>query len=298
MPDFGIFRGFNDKLFGDKLVAGQLPTQLGLIGSKSIGFIGILDLYPNAAIAYSVRKLRASYTGSAIRVRRSSDNAEQNIGFDGSGNLDTTALTSFCSGTDGFVTTWYDQSGNGNNQTQTTATSQPRIVNNGVIDTYLSKPAIFFDGSNDFMINSNVSLASDFSVFVVQDTPNGDGYAILGEQTSNSRFSGISTGANPDILGVSLSTSTSIMNLQNLDTFDGIIQYIRESSNITVNYNGVDASNNPQSNNGSMNFNQIMKRSSFRYSSNTITELIVYLSNKSTDASNIRQNINTYYGIY
>jgi hypothetical protein len=33
MPDFGIMRGFNDKLFGDKLYAGQLPTQLGLIGS-------------------------------------------------------------------------------------------------------------------------------------------------------------------------------------------------------------------------------------------------------------------------
>jgi hypothetical protein len=257
----------------------------------------LLDTYSGAAAAYSLRQLSSAYSGDSIRVRRESDNTEQNIGFVNN-QLDTTSLASFCSSTNGFVTTWYDQSGNGINQTQTTATSQPRIVNNGVIDTYLSKPAIFFDGSNDFMINSNVSLASDFSVFVVQDTPNGDGYAILGEQTSNSRFSGISTGANPDILGVSLSTSTSIMNLQNLDTFDGIIQYIRESSNITVNYNGVDASNNPQSNNGSMNFNQIMKRSSFRYSSNTITELIVYLSNKSTDASNIRQNINTYYGIY
>lgn len=38
MPDFGIFRGFGEKLFGDKLVAGQLPTQLGLIGSESFGF--------------------------------------------------------------------------------------------------------------------------------------------------------------------------------------------------------------------------------------------------------------------
>jgi len=38
MPDFGIFRGFNEKLFGDKLVAGQLPTQLGLIGSEVFGF--------------------------------------------------------------------------------------------------------------------------------------------------------------------------------------------------------------------------------------------------------------------
>jgi hypothetical protein len=38
MPDFGIFRGFNEKLFGNKLYAGQLPTQLGLIGSQDFGF--------------------------------------------------------------------------------------------------------------------------------------------------------------------------------------------------------------------------------------------------------------------
>ena len=29
MPDFGIFRGFSEKSFGDKLFAGQTPTQLG-----------------------------------------------------------------------------------------------------------------------------------------------------------------------------------------------------------------------------------------------------------------------------
>jgi hypothetical protein len=29
MPDFGIMRGFNEKLFGDKLFAGQLPINLG-----------------------------------------------------------------------------------------------------------------------------------------------------------------------------------------------------------------------------------------------------------------------------
>jgi hypothetical protein len=36
MPDFGIFRGFNEKLFGDKMYAGQLPTQLGIIGSEEV----------------------------------------------------------------------------------------------------------------------------------------------------------------------------------------------------------------------------------------------------------------------
>jgi len=58
MPDFGIFRGFNEKLFGDKLVAGQLPTQLGLIGSASFGvdadYQAILDYATTQGYAYQV----------------------------------------------------------------------------------------------------------------------------------------------------------------------------------------------------------------------------------------------------
>ncbi len=53
----------------------------GIVGSQIQSFVGLLDDYPSAAAAYSVRKLRSAYTGSAIRVRRASDNAEQNIGF-------------------------------------------------------------------------------------------------------------------------------------------------------------------------------------------------------------------------
>jgi hypothetical protein len=54
----------------------------------------LLDLFPNAAVAYSLRKLRTAYTGSAIRVRRSSDNTEQDINFVG-GDLDTQSLLDF-----------------------------------------------------------------------------------------------------------------------------------------------------------------------------------------------------------
>jgi len=56
MADFGQFRGFGDKLF-----QGQLPTKLGLIGSIDVNPL-ILDDYPNAAAAYSLRKLRSAYT--------------------------------------------------------------------------------------------------------------------------------------------------------------------------------------------------------------------------------------------
>jgi hypothetical protein len=43
-------------------------------------FTGVLDTLPATAAAYSIRRLRSGYTGALIRVRRSSDNAEQDIG--------------------------------------------------------------------------------------------------------------------------------------------------------------------------------------------------------------------------
>jgi hypothetical protein len=49
----------------------------------------LLDLYPNAAVAYSLRKLRTDYGGNAVRVRRSIDNTEQDLGFNILGELDT-----------------------------------------------------------------------------------------------------------------------------------------------------------------------------------------------------------------
>ena len=130
----------------------------GIIGSQIQSFVGLLDTYPNAAAAYSVRKLRAAYTGNAIRVRRSSDNTESDIGFTALGNLDTTALTTFCSGTNGFVTTWYDQSGNANNATQTTAANQPQIVSSGSVINVNSKPCLQFTRSSQQTLSYSTSL--------------------------------------------------------------------------------------------------------------------------------------------
>jgi hypothetical protein len=59
MPDFGIFRGFNDKLFGDKLYAGQLPTQLGIIGSQEV------NDFDADALAFFARVFAASGSLSA-----------------------------------------------------------------------------------------------------------------------------------------------------------------------------------------------------------------------------------------
>ena len=101
----------------------------------------LLDLYP-AEVAYSLRKLRTDYNGSAIRVRRSSDNAEMDIGFLGN-DLDTASLLAFCGVNDGRVAVLYDQSLNGINKIQPSASNQPYIVDQGELLTENSKPAIY-----------------------------------------------------------------------------------------------------------------------------------------------------------
>lgn len=112
----------------------------------------------SAAAAYSVRKLRSAYSGSCLRVRRSSDSTEQDIGFV-SNTLDTASMESFCGAGDGFVVKWYDQSGNARDILNATAANQPKIVSSGV--TLIgpnSKPTIRFDGSNDSLAASTFTL--------------------------------------------------------------------------------------------------------------------------------------------
>jgi len=98
----------------------------------------LLDSYPGAAAAYSLRPLSTSTT-SVIQVRRSSDNTEQD--FTASQITDGT-LVSFCGTGDGLVTTWYDQSGNGNNAVQNQAPDLPRIVVSGSVVQFDGKPAV------------------------------------------------------------------------------------------------------------------------------------------------------------
>jgi hypothetical protein len=117
-----------------------------------------------AAAAYSLRQVRSA-ASLACRVRRSSDNAELNIGFTASGDLDIAALLDFVGSSNGFVTTWYDQSGDARNLTQTTAGSQPRIVNNGAIVTQDGRPAVLVD--NNYMSSQSFSGPASYTLNTV-----------------------------------------------------------------------------------------------------------------------------------
>jgi len=133
-----------------------MSIKLGLLASSQQQASPLLlDIYPGAAAAYSLRKLRTAYTGAAIRVRRSSDNAEIDIGFVAN-MLDVTTLTTFCGVGNGFVTTWYDQSGNIKNALTSNTSLQPYIVNFGAVVTRNSKPTLLNQGYN-YLTASNGS---------------------------------------------------------------------------------------------------------------------------------------------
>lgn len=100
---------------------------------------------PVGIAGWSLRHVNPIYAGNCIRVRRSSDNAQQDIGFFG-GNLDVATLMAFVGGGTGFVVTWYNQSGSGD-ATQATTSLQPQVVTSGVlqVDNLTGKPTIVFN---------------------------------------------------------------------------------------------------------------------------------------------------------
>lgn len=138
-----LFQGGFENVFGGQ----SAEFQFGDRPSGAPVFSGVIDqVGVSAQAAWSTRKLRTAYAGSALRVRRSSDNAELDIGFLANGDLNTTTLLAHCGAGQGFVVTWYDQSGNGNDVTQATALAQPQIVIGGSVHAINGKPAVNFDG--------------------------------------------------------------------------------------------------------------------------------------------------------
>jgi hypothetical protein len=135
-----------------------------------------------AAAAFSLRRLSCTYVANkAIRVRRSSG-GQSDIGFTATGDLDTATLKTYVgAGGTGYVTKWYDQSGNGNDAVQGTAGNQPEIVIAGVVNRQGGLPAIAFSAALTSYLTITYAATMDFSsvsttnvVFTKTGVPTGD----------------------------------------------------------------------------------------------------------------------------
>ncbi len=270
----------------------------GIIAGKG-GLPLLLDTYSGAAAAYSLRKLRTAYTGNAITVRRSSDNTSQQIGFDSNGNLDTTSLLSFVGAGNGFVTTWFDQSGNNNNASSSTLAEQPQIVSGGNLILVNGKPSISFDGTNDYMNYSTITCSSNHYNFTVikRDTPGVRMFGLSGRDIASKYLMTLWSDNNFYFQGKNLyyiaSTSTDTTTNQILLTGvnnAGVLNIYKNSNIINttlVNDNGITATTNSLGNyNGNL------------FSNAKIQEIVFYNNDQSSNRTSISSNINSHYTIY
>jgi hypothetical protein len=245
----------------------------------------LLDTYPNAAVAYSLRQLRTAYTGAAIRVRRSSDNAEQDFGFSGN-DLDTASLLTFCGAGNGFITTWYDQSVNGNNATQVAASIQPRIVNSGSLVTENGKVAI-----NDYVgtLNYHLTLTTQvagtdiysFNVIRYNGTNNclfggqvNSTYVLIGQAGGTTPFSSVVATYRQNGSPITYATR------------DEIATNLVNQTLVTIDMN---------------NSSWTQFKIGYRISGSSmykVQEIVIFNSDQSVNQVGIETNINSYYNIY
>ena len=255
-------------------------------------FTGLLNDYSGAAAAYSLRLLDNTYTGDAIVVRRASDNTTQNIGFVNN-ELDTASLESFCSGTDGFVTTWYDQSGNGNDAAQATASSQPKIVSSGSTILENGKAAVQFDGSDDYIQTSAISYTQPHTLFDVRRYYTNKTQIGISLKETDSSF------ADCNLVNEFRSYYGSyIPNAPAQNTNQGLWYSLGNGANSAIGLDGATAS---VGQGGSEIVNRLTmgRRGSGGLNAAIILqEVVFYNSNESTNRTGIETNINSHYNIY
>jgi hypothetical protein len=272
---------------------GTPPFTLAISWEEAPQFTGLLDTYSGAEAAYSLRLLRSAYTGSAIRVRRASDNTEQDIGFDANGDFNTSALTTFCSGTNGFVKTWYDQSGNGYDVTQTTTANQPQIFSSstGIIELANGTNAAVDFLSSDTLAG-NADLQTPYTIVSVfrkktgskfNVSSSGNVYISYNENATNYRIFDLTTiyqatTANYDNADVLRSDVFDFTNNQAFIRLNGTTHNITplrnwSATNLAIGRGNVDGSD-------------------------VMAEVIVWNVNQAgTNLTGIESNISTYYGI-
>ena len=286
----------------------SLGRQIGTSVLADGQTAGLLETYTGSSAAYSLRKLRTGYYGAAIRVRRSSDNTEQDIAFKTNGTLDTVGLTGFVGSGDGFVTTWYDQSGNGKHAYQISASNQPRIVLGGVIDLINNKPSLKFTNGQMLVTTQNVLSTGN------------QPYSIYGVSYNNATADSTLFFLGADNLNVSnqylslqVNTNGGMTNFRHfwgtgfgwspgLNT-NNIQQYYYIGYDGSTKYSSTNNTNLTNTQVVSMNLQSpILKIGQLpqvsEYYKGYHQELILFNSNSSSTTTGIKSNINSYYTIY
>ena len=267
--------------------------------------------------AYSLR----SITGGdprAVRVRRSSDNSEQDFTVS---EINSGALVSFVgSGNDGFVETWYDQSANGRDAVQATASKQPLIVESGSLNVdSFSNPTIRFEKDSEthfISTNSNLDPNLEVSAFVVQKDEQvlnqNSGWVAMRKSTSSGQRSAFEMGVNnnstkfrliydPDADNTNKTNKEVTVASNGLGTTSIMSSIKTSSGDLDGFFNGssvIDTTVTDNTDLGSGYGITMGKHTNTgQFADGRLNELIFYLSDQTANRSAIETNLANHYGI-
>lgn len=273
----------------------------------------LLDKYSGAEFAFSTRLLSSTYTGDCLKVKRSSDGATQNIGFNSDGYLDQASIETFRgASTEVQIMEWYDQSGNNMVLSQADYGNAPVIYESGAYIQSLGRYAGSFD--NQWLISSNYdpSMLNDSSWFIV-NTPLTNPGTQDGCMVQAQEFDG--TNWRVDVMGfrdggfftrLTQDAANNQLNGYDFSTTTGnVVSNIIDTSAVS-NVFKFNNSVKTDSNNGRSNTGQ-GARVTLGRSGNVATgtsaefllnEMIYYDSDQTSNEAGILNNINEFYSIY
>jgi hypothetical protein len=163
-----------------------------VMAQNALNTIGLTSTTPSAS-AYSLRKMSSNYAGPLARITIGSNYydvyPDTTSGLFALTSPISAAVTTFnatvaiasantlstiitAGTTTATVAIWYDQSGNANNVIQATTANQPRIINQGTIETLNGMPTLRFIGASANFMESvnNVNIAGASSVNAVSSS--------------------------------------------------------------------------------------------------------------------------------
>ena len=224
---------------------------------------------------------------------------EANIGE----HYSISGIPAFDNTVNGFVETWYDQSGNGNNATQATSGSQPKIVDAGSLVT----GGLLLDGSNDVLTSGfNSSLTNYTFAGVYTFKTISDNAGLLGKGVSSSREFFVRMKANGTVEHRIHSTGSASPFFQIVS--DATISadttvLLAGSFNDSTNAMRLDLSGTEKTATSSIDLHSgtssLTIASALGNEAHTaIAELIFYNTDQSGKLSDIKTNINNHYSIF
>ena len=186
----------------------------------------------------------------------------------------------------GFVDTWYDQSGNGNDAEQATAGSQPKIVDAGNL---VANGLGFF--TNDLLETASLGASQPITAFSVftQDSASSTIYGSSGSHAL------ITSSSNT----ISLNAGTALVSSASITI--GTPALVSSLANSTSSFIFINGGNTTTGNAGTTGITGSLKlgsTNSNRAMEGELQEFIIYNSDQTANRIAIETNINSHYDIF